>query len=197
MAVHGFSQGDSRAFPATTYAGEEPVWVLVRFPECSKAKEEVWADGDFSGFTTFAVDDADDHAFAIDVFGADVDCFAESQSASVNDGEIGAVSAIAKGRDEEADFLASEHVGEWLVAVDFDLTPDCPTLAEVVTVVSAEGVDSLIERASSEFSISLKMSEKGENLFATEVRCVEFGVVSSELFNPPEVGFYGSLHQAF
>ena len=114
------------------------------FPECSEPEEEIRADGDFAGFAAFSIGDADNHAFAVDVFGADVDGFAESQPALVNNGKISAVSAITKRGNKEANLFASEDVWERFVAADFDLAPDFPTFAKVVFIERAQAVDSLI-----------------------------------------------------
>jgi 7-keto-8-aminopelargonate synthetase-like enzyme len=57
------------------------------------------------------VADAQDVAFAIDVFGANVQGFAHAQSAMVDEGEVGAVASAAKGFEKFGNLFAGEDVG--------------------------------------------------------------------------------------
>mgnify|MGYP001128905884 CR=1 FL=1 len=68
-------------------------------PEGAELLEESGADGDVAFVASFGVSlcDADGEGLAIDVGGANVERFVESQAALVNGGEECPVSTVAKG----------------------------------------------------------------------------------------------------
>ena len=96
--------------------------------------------------------------------------FAETQAAVIDEGEVGAVTAVAKGTQELGDFVAGEDVGQWLDARDFDFCPDFPSLAEVVAVEGAQGADGLVEGGAGELAVGLEVDEEVENLLGLEIR---------------------------
>lgn len=95
--VKGLPEGNAGGFPTTSDTGEEPVFVAMRLPESAQSGEERGGDGDFAGLAAFAVADADDEALSVDVFGFERESFAEAQAGVVDEGEVGAVSSVAKG----------------------------------------------------------------------------------------------------
>lgn len=139
-------------------------------PEAAQADEQCGADGDFAGLAALGVGDAQDEACAVDVFRADVEGLAETQAALIDEGEVGAVAAVAEGAQELGDFLAGEDVGQWLDALDLDFRPDLPGLAEVVAVKRAQGADGLVEGGAGELALGLEVDEEIENLARIEIR---------------------------
>ena|GEM_PF-3593333 len=139
-------------------------------PEAAQADEELGADRDLTWLAALGVGDAQDEAFAVDVFRADMKGFAQAQAALIDEGEVGAVAAVAKGAQEFGDFLAGEDVGQWLDALDFDFRPDFPGLAEVVAVEGAQGADGLVEGGAGELAVGLEVDEEVEDLGRFEIR---------------------------
>lgn len=135
--VEGLTQGDAGAFPPASSARKEPLWVAVGLPEGAQTSEEFRGDGHFAGLAAFAMTDSNDEARAVDVFGFDLEGFAHAQSALIEKGEVGAVTSVLKGAQEAGDFFSSEDLREGFFAFDFDLGPDLPATAEVVTVKGA------------------------------------------------------------
>ena len=121
--VEGLLQGDAGAFPAASGRGKEPVGIAVPGPEAAQADEQLGAEGNFTGLAAFGVGDAQDEARAVDVFGADVEGLAQAQAALIDEGEVGAVTAVAEGAQELGDFLAAEDVGQRLDALDCGFSP--------------------------------------------------------------------------
>lgn len=76
--MEGLLQRDAGAFPSTSGGWEEPVWVAVPSPKVAEADEEFGADRDFTRLAALGVGDAQDEAFAVDVLGADVECFVQA-----------------------------------------------------------------------------------------------------------------------
>jgi hypothetical protein len=99
-----------------------------------------------------------------------VEGLAETQAALIDEGEVGAVAAVAEGAQELGDFLAGEDVGQWLDALDLDFRPDLPGLAEVVAVKRAQGADGLVEGGAGELALGLEVDEEIENLARIEIR---------------------------
>ena len=179
--VEGLFQGDAGAFPAAAGRGEEPVGIAVPGPEYPQTREQLGADGNFAGLAALGVGDAQDEARAIDVFRADVERFAEAQAALIDEGEVGAVTAVAKGAQEAGDFLAGEDVGQWLDALDVDFRPDFPGLAEMVAVKGAQGADGLVEGGAGELALDLEVDEEVEDLGRFEIRERSGGEVVGKL----------------
>ena len=168
--VEGLLQRDAGAFPTAAGRGKKPVGIAVPGPEAAQADEQCGADGDFAGLAALGVGDAQDEACAVDVLGADVEGLAETQAALIDEGEVGAVAAVAEGAQELGDFLAGEDVGQWLDALDLDFRPDLPGLAEVVAVKRAQGADGLVEGGAGELALGLEVDEEIENLARIEIR---------------------------
>lgn len=145
--VKGLPDGDAGRFPPPPDSGKEPVFVAMVFPEGTKSIDERGGDGDFARLATFAVADVEDEAFAVDVFGVKGEGFAEAQSSLVDEGEVGAVTTVAKGAQEADHFFASEDVGKRFFTFDFNFGPDLPFEAEVVAVEGAQGADGLVDGA--------------------------------------------------
>ncbi len=74
---------------------------------------------------------------AIDVTGVNLKGFGHAETTMVDEGEVGSVSAVMKGVEEECDFVAGENLGERFVTLDFDFRPNFPAESEVVSVESA------------------------------------------------------------
>lgn len=195
--VEGLLQGDARAVPTASGGGEEPVGIAVPRPEAAQAGEQLGADGDFAGLAAFGVGDAQDEACAVDVFRADVEGLAQAQPALIDEGEVGAVTAVAEGAQELGDFLTGEDVGQWLDALDVDFCPDFPGLAEVVAVKGAQGADGLVEGGTGEFALGLEVDEEVEDLARFEIRQRGVRVVIGKLGGPAEVGLDGAPAQSF
>jgi hypothetical protein len=168
--VEGLLQADAGAFPAATGRGEEPVGIPMPGPEAAKADEQFGADGHLAGLAALGVGDAQDETRAVDVFGADVEGLAKTQTALIDEGEIGAVAPVAEGAQELGDFLAGEDVGQRLDALDVDCRPDFPGLAEMVPIEGAQGADGLIEGGPGELAVSLEVNQEIENLGRFEIR---------------------------
>ena len=125
--------------------------------------------------------DAQDEAPAVDVFRADVERLAQAQATLIDEGEVGAVAAVTEGAKELGDFLAGEDVGQRLDALDFDLGPDFPSLAEVVAVEGAQGADGLVEGGAGELAVGLEVDEEIEDLGRFEIRERGGGEVAGKL----------------
>jgi hypothetical protein len=195
--VEGLFEGDAGAFPTASGRGEEPVGIAVPGPEAAQADEQLGADRDFAGLAALGVGDAQNEAFAVDVFGADVEGFAEAQAALIDEGEVGAVTAVAKGPQELGDFLAGEDVGQRLDALDVDFRPDLPGLAEVVAVKGAQGADGLVEGGACELAVGLEVNEEVEDLGRFKIRQRGAGEMIGKLGGPAEVGLDGAAAESF
>jgi hypothetical protein len=166
-------------------------------PENPQAREQFGADGDFTGLAALGVGDAQDEARAVDVFRADVEGLAETQTTLIDEGEVGAVAAVAEGAQELGDFLAGEDVGQRLDALDVDFRPDLPGLAEVVAVEGAQGADGLVEGGAGELAPGLEVDQEVEDLPRFEIRKRSGGVMIGKLGGPAEVGLDGAPAQSF
>lgn len=195
--VEGLLQGGAGAFPSAAGGWEEPVGIAVPGPEDPQAREQLGADGNFAGLAALGVGDAQDEARAVDVFRADVEGLAQAQAALIDEGEIGAVAAVAERAQELGDFLAGEDVGQRLDALDVDFRPDLPGLAEVVAVEGAQGADRLVEGGSGELAVGLEVDEEIEDLARFEIRKRGVGEMTGELGGPAEVGLDGAPAQSF
>jgi hypothetical protein len=143
------------------------------------------------------VGDAQNQARAVDVFGSDVEGLAETQAALIDEGEVGAVAPVSEGAQELGDFLAGEDVGQRLDALNVDLRPDFPGLAEMVAIEGAQGADGLVEGGSGELAIGLEVDQEVEDLGRPEIRQRSGGEVVGKLGSPAEVGLDGSPAQSF
>jgi hypothetical protein len=111
----------------------------------------------------FGVEDAQDVALAVDVLGADVERLAHAQAALVNEGEVGAVAAVAEGAQQLGDLASGEDVGQGILALDLDLRPDFPGLSEMIAVKGAQGADGLVEGGGGELALGLEVDEEVED----------------------------------
>ena len=195
--ARGLLQGDARAFPAATRRGEEPVGIAVPGPEDAQPGEQFGADGNFPRLAALGVEDAQDEALAVDVFGADMQGLAEAQAALIDEGEVGAVAAVAEGAQELGDFLAGEDVGQRFDALDVDFRPDFPGLAEVVAVEGAQRADGLVEGGGRQFAIGLEVDQEVEDLPRFEIRQRAVRVMVGQLGGPAEVSLDGAPAQPF
>jgi hypothetical protein len=66
-------------------------------PKHSKPGEQLRRDGNLAGLAAFGVADTQDEAFAVDIFGADVQRLAHAQAAMIDEGEVGAVASVSEG----------------------------------------------------------------------------------------------------
>jgi hypothetical protein len=146
---------------------------------------------------TQGVGDAQDEALAVDILRADVEGLAEAQAALIDEGEVGAVTAVTEGAQELGDFIAGEDVGQRLDARDFDFRPDLPGFSEVVAVKGAQGADGLVEGGAGELAVGLEMDEEVKNLARIEIRKRDVREVVGKLGGPAEVGLDGAPAQAF
>ena len=73
--------------------------------------------------------DANGECLTIDIDGADVKSFIESQPALIDRSEKRTVSPIAKRPENKSHIFPREHMRQRLFALDFDLGPDLPTEA--------------------------------------------------------------------
>ena len=94
--VKGLLHGNARALPTTTRSGKKPIGIAMPFPKITESFDHGRRDGNLAGLAAFGVENAQDAAFAIDVLGADMQRLAHAQSAVIDEGEVGAVSAIAE-----------------------------------------------------------------------------------------------------
>jgi hypothetical protein len=195
--VEGLFEWDAGAFPAASGRGEEPVGIAVPGPEAAQADEELRADRDFAGLAALGVGDAQNEACAVDVFGADVEGFAQAQAALIDEGEVGAVTTVAEGAQELGDFLAGEDMGQRLNALDFDFRPDFPRLAEMVAVKGAQGADGLVEGGTGELAVGLEVDEEVKDLGRSEIRERCAGEMIGKLGGPAEVGLDRAAAQSF
>jgi hypothetical protein len=195
--VEGLLQGDAGAFPAAAGGGKEPVGIAVPGPEAAQAGKQLGTDRNFARLAALGVGDAQDEARAVDVLGTDVEGLAQTQAALIDEGEVGAVTAVAEGAQELGDFLAGEDVGQRLDALDPDLRPDLPRLAEVVAVKRAQGADGLVEGGAGELAVRLQVDEEIEDPGRFEVRKCGVREVVGKLGGPAEVGLDGAPAQAF
>ena len=115
----------------------------------------------------------------------------------VDEGEVGAVAAVAEGAQEEGDFVAGQDVRKGFFAFDFDLGPDLPFEAEVVAVKGAKSADGLVDGGASEVTSGLEVEEEVEDLSALESGQVLIRMVVGKLPDPTEVGFDGALAEPF
>lgn len=112
----------------------------------------------------FGFGNVNDQALAVDVFGLDGECFAESQAALIDDGAEGTVATVAEGAKKLDDFIAGEDVGQRLFALDMDFFPNVPVESEVVAVKGAQAADGLIERGGGELALVLEVDKEVENV---------------------------------
>lgn len=187
--VEGLAKADAGAFPTPSGSGEEPGGITMGLPEGAEAGEEFRGDGDFAGFATFAMTDAQDETLAVDVFRFDLEGFTHAKAALIEEGEVGAVASIAKGAQKKGNFFPGQNVGKHFFPFDFDLWPDLPTSVEVISVEGAQGADGLVDGAAFQLPVVLKMDEKVEDLGTFQGGEFSFGEVTSELVDPPEIGF--------
>lgn len=75
--VHRIANADTGAFPSATYAGKQPVGVFMKCPKRPEPGEKLGGNGHFTAFAALAIDDADDKALSVDVFGSNPKSFAE------------------------------------------------------------------------------------------------------------------------
>lgn len=132
--VEGLTEGAAGVFPPASHPGEEPIFITMRFPEGAQSMEKRAGDGDLARLGSFAVTNVDDEGVTINVLGRERERFAEAQAGMVNEGAVGAVTPIAKGGEEPSHFLTSENHREGRVALEFDLRPNLPFEAKVITV---------------------------------------------------------------
>jgi hypothetical protein len=126
-----------------------------------------------------------------------VERLAHPQPALIDEGEVGAVAAVAEGAEQPGDLAAGEDVGQRILAFDPDLRPDLPGLAEMVAVEGAQGADGLVEGGGGELAVVLEVEEEIEDPAAVEIGERGAGVVVGELGSPAEVGPDGAFAQAF
>jgi hypothetical protein len=126
-----------------------------------------------------------------------VEGLAHTQAALVDQGEVGAVSGVAKGPQQTGDFLAGEDVRKGFLTADFDLLPDIPLQAEMVAVEGAQGADRLVERAGFEFSINLKVDEEVEDFPRAQAGKMGVRIVGGQLDDPAQIGGLGAFTQSF
>ncbi len=122
------------------------------------------------------------------MLGLDVERFGKTQTALVDDGEVGAVTTVAESAQECGDFLAGEDMGKGFVALDLDLLPDVPLDLKVVAVEGAQGADGLVKSAGAELAFILQDDEKIQNALGAEGREIGVRIVGPELLDPAVVG---------
>ena len=195
--MQGLSECGAGVLPAATGSGEQPAGVAVAFPEEAQTPEKIWSDRDFTLRSALALDDPDDETPAVDVPGLDGEGLAHAQSALVDDGEVGAVPAVAEGVEQECDFLPGQDVGKRLGALDADLLPDVPVSPEVFAVEGAQGTDGLIEGARSELALLLEVDQEIKNPGLADPVGGDLRVVRIELPDPVQVDLLRPLPQSF
>lgn len=145
MSTEGLAKSQTGVLPFAPHTGKEPFEIAMAFPEETQPVEQFSSDRYLPLFAALAVDDANGEAFSVDVLGFDGEGFAHAQTTQVDDGEIGSVTAIAKGGEETGDLFPGEQVGKRFVTFDFDILPDGPILAEVIAIKGAQSGDRLID----------------------------------------------------
>ena len=115
-------------------------------PKGAEAVVQFGGDWNVAFVSAFGVasGDSEGESLSVDVDGADVECFVESQTALVDGGEESPVTTVAEGAKELGDFLTSEDVRERFFAFDFDLTPDLPFEVEMIPIEGAQGANGLV-----------------------------------------------------
>lgn len=91
--------------PSAPDAGKKPVRIAVSVPENAEPLIQLRSDGNLAGLAPLAVDDANDEALAVDVFGLDANRFTEAEAALINHGEVGAVTTVPERAKKPRDFL--------------------------------------------------------------------------------------------
>ena len=114
----------------------------------------------------------------------------------IDEGEEGAVTTVIEGFKEGADVLWTDDVRKRFVAFWFDLIPDLPLLAEVVTKESLESLLGLVNGGAGKLTHVLAMDEKVLNLRCAQFRDVKLRVVPGELANPSRVVLDGFRAQS-
>lgn len=183
--------------PSTTDTGKEPLRVAVSVPEDAEPLIQLRGDGNLAGLASFAIDDANDKALAVNVLGFDANRFAQAEPALINNGEVGAVATVPEGPQEQGNFLTREDMRKWFTAVNFDLLPNVPIPAEMVAVEEADGTKRLVDGAAIELALLLEMYEKIENLGRPDPCGGLVRVEEIELSNPSEVILFRLLAEVF
>ena len=197
VGAESFPQGKSFLLPGASHSGEQPFGVAMLLPEGAETLVELGCDGNFTCLAAFALWDANDETLAIDVFGLDINGFAQAKTTLVDDGEVGAVAPIAKGAKEQSDFVSREDMRERFRAVDFDFLPDVPVAIEMIAIEEANGTEGLIDGTALQLALLLQVHEKIEHLLFTESGGDRIGIVKIELSNPAEVVLFGFVTQLF
>lgn len=187
MAAERLPERIALLVPAASDAGKKPLLIAVGLPIKAQTSIELRRDRNLPGLPSLSVDDPDDEAFPVDVFGFDPERFTQPQATLIDDGEIGAVAAVSEGAQEEGNFLAREDMGKRLGAMDLDLFPDVPIAVEVVPIKETDRTQRLIDGRSAETPFLLEMDEEVENLGRPDPRRGDVRVMGIELPDPPEV----------
>lgn len=197
MAAERFPERTALLVPSASDAGEDPLLVAVSLPIEAQASIEFRSDRNLPGLSSLTVDDADDEALPVDVFGFDPERFAQPQATLIDDSEVGAVAAFSERAQEEGDFVARENMGKRLGSMDLDLFPDIPIAVEVIAIEETDRAKRLINGRSAELPFLLEMDEEVENLCRTDPRRGDVRVMGIELPYPPEVDLLRLLTEIF
>ena len=162
--VEGLAETDAGAFPTASRGWKEPVGIAVPTPKHPESGEQLRRDGNLAGLAAFGVADTQNEAFAVDVSGADVQRLAHAQPALIDEGEVGAVAPVAERPQQFGNFPAGENVWKGFLALDLDLRPNLPALAQVIAVEGSKGADGLVERGTGEFALRLEVKQEVEDL---------------------------------
>jgi hypothetical protein len=183
--------------PPATNPREKPLGVAVSLPESAESLIELRGNRDLAGLASFTIDNANDEALAVDVLGFDANRFAQTETALIDDGEVGAVSTVPEGSQESRDFLSREDMRKRFAAVNLDLPPDVPIATEMIAVEETDGTKRLVDGGSLEASLLLEMDEEVEDLGRTDPGCGLVRVEMIELTNPPEIILFRLLTEVF
>jgi len=88
-------------------------------------------------------------------------------------------------------------MGKWFRAVDLDLLPNVPIAVEVVAIEKPDSTKCLVDGASFQFSLLLKVDEEVENLGWSDPGCGVVRIEEIELPDPPEIIRFRLLAEIF
>jgi len=141
--VGGAADGLEHGLPANGLGcgmiGEEPMIGTVLAPVGPQELERSLGQGDVAVLASLAVSDADDHALAVDVFGAKMDGLRDAQAAGVHEDRAHAGGGPADVGQELTDLPAREDDGEFPVSLGTDEVEDGQRAPEGVPKEELDG----------------------------------------------------------
>lgn len=81
--------------------------------------------------------------------------------------------------------------------MNLDLLPDPPLVPQMIAIEITQGINGLIDGRTLEVSLGFEVKEKLEDFLATQIRNMFIWIMTSELFDPAQVGTTGRVPETF